>query len=401
MSSGFSLQDKLKTKTIKRIAMIQLFKPYVSPEAIRAVSEVLGSGWIGLGPKTAEFEKAFADYIGCRYAVAVNAATSALHLAVVASDIGEGDEVITTPLTFVSTNHVLLYEGASPVFCDVDDKTLNIDLQKAELLVTPRTKAIMAVHYGGNPVDINALYSFAARHKIAVIEDAAHACGAVFNGRKVGSFGLTCFSFHAVKNLPTGDGGMVTTNDDAIYEKLVRLRWLGIDRSTFARSAGNYQWEYDVADVGFKYHMNDITAAIAVEHLKRLDEWNERRREIVKMYKEELQDLTPDYIRFVEQTPGAISANHLCAIRVKDRDSVVDKFKEHGIGVGVHYKPNNHYQMYASAVKGDLGVAENAYEELISLPLHLFLTDEDVQDVCHAARRILTGLGAVLGAARG
>ncbi len=124
MSSGFSLQDKLKTKTIKRIAMIQLFKPYVSPEAIRAVSEVLGSGWIGLGPKTAEFEKAFADYIGCRYAVAVNAATSALHLAVVASDIGEGDEVITTPLTFVSTNHVLLYEGASPVFCDVDDKTL-------------------------------------------------------------------------------------------------------------------------------------------------------------------------------------------------------------------------------------------------------------------------------------
>jgi perosamine synthetase len=242
--------------------MIQLFKPYVTEEAINSVANVLRSGWIGLGPKTEQFEKAFAEYVGAKYAVAVNSATSALHLATIVSGIGANDEVLTTPLTFISTNHVILYQQANPVFVDVEERTLNLDLAKAESLVSPRTKAIMVVHYGGNPLDIDRLYDFAARHKLKVIEDAAHACGASFRGGRIGSFGLTCFSFHAVKNLPLGDGGMVTTNDKALYDRLMRLRWLGIDRSTFARSEGKYQWEYDVAEVGYKYHMNDISAAI-------------------------------------------------------------------------------------------------------------------------------------------
>jgi perosamine synthetase len=196
--------------------MIQLFKPYMSEESIKSVTEVLRSGWIGLGPKTAEFERAFAEYTGAKYAVGVNSATAALHLATIVSGIGPGDEVLTTSLTFVSTNLAILYQKAKPVFVDVDPRTLNLDLGKAESLVSPHTKAIMVVHYGGNPMDIDALYAFAARYKLAVIEDAAHACGASFRGRRIGSFGLTCFSFHAVKNLPLGDGGMLTTNDTAL-----------------------------------------------------------------------------------------------------------------------------------------------------------------------------------------
>ncbi len=369
--------------------MIQLFKPYVSEGAIEAVTEVLRSGWIGLGPKTAEFETRFAEYVGAKYAVAVNSATSALHLAMLVSGVRPADEVLTTSLTFVSTNHVILYQQAEPVFVDVDDRTLNLDLKKAVDLVSPRTRAIVVVHYAGNPLDMDELYAFAARHSLAVIEDAAHACGATFHGQRIGSFGLTCFSFHAVKNLPIGDGGMLTTNDEALYTELVRLRWMGIDRSTFARSAGKYHWEYDVLEMGYKYHMNDIAAAIGLEHLKRLDEWNERRREIVNMYRAELSDLSPRRLRFVDQTPGAISANHLCVIRVPNRNAVVEALKERDISVGVHYKPNHRYRSYIGARRGDLTVTERAYQELISLPLHLYLTNGDVHTVCQALRDIL------------
>ena len=373
--------------------MIQLFKPYVSEEAIAAVGEVLRSGWIGLGPKTEEFEQAFASYTGAKYAVAVNSATAALHLAVVVSGIRPKDEVLTTPLTFVSSNHPILYEQAEPVFADVDDLTLNIDLKKAESLISPRTKAIIAVHYGGNPINIEELYSFAARHNLAVIEDAAHACGATFGGRRIGSFGLTCFSFHAVKNLPTGDGGMLTTNDEEVYQRLMRLRWVGIDHSTFARAAGQYRWEYGVSEVGYKYHMNDIIAAIGLEHLKRVDEWNGRRRQIVETYRTELSTLGPDKLRFVERTEGAVSANHLCVVRVNKRNEVVRMLAERGISVGVHYKPNHLYPPYATARRGRLDVTEQAYSEILSLPLHLFLTDDDVQKVCDALRTIILGQG--------
>ena len=370
--------------------MIQLFKPFVSDEAIAAVEAVLRSGWIGLGPKTAEFESRFAEYVGAKYAVGVNSATSALHLALIVSGVHKGDEVLTTALTFVSTNHVILYQQADPVFADIDDRTLNIDLAKAEAMISPRTRAIIAVHFGGNPVNLDDLYAFASRHKLAVIEDAAHACGSKFNGRRIGATGLTCFSFHAVKNLPMGDGGMVTTNDKGVYEKLMSLRWMGIDQSTYDRSAGKYKWEYSVQSVGYKYHTNDIAAAIGVEHLKRLDEWNGRRQEIVEMYRKELGNLVPHKIRFAEPTPRTQSANHLCVIRLADRDRMVDRLKEAGISVGVHYRPSHHYPMYAHARRADLSVTERAYSELISLPLHLGLSDDDVRTVCNTLRKLLT-----------
>jgi len=369
--------------------MIQLFKPYVSEEAIASVCDVLRSGWIGLGPKTEEFEKRFAEYVGCKYAVGVNSATAALHLALIVAGVGAGDEVLTTPMTFVSTNHAILYQQAEPVFVDVEEGTLNIDLDKAEELVTPRTKAIIAVHYGGNPVNISRLYQFAEKHGLKVIEDAAHACGASFQGRKVGSFGLTCFSFHAVKNLPTGDGGMVTTEDQEVYQHLLRLRWVGIDKTTFERNAGKYQWEYDVKELGYKYHINDIASAMGIEHLRMLDTWNERRQEIVTNYRALLSDIPREILSFTDQASDVQSSNHLCVIRVKNRDTVVDELKKRNIGVGVHYKPNHLYETYRNCRRGDLSVAEKVYGEVISLPLHLQLSDADVAEVCQALREIL------------
>jgi dTDP-4-amino-4,6-dideoxygalactose transaminase len=366
--------------------MIQLFKPFVSEEAIEEVASTLRSGWIGLGAKTAEFEKRFAEYVGAKYAVAVNSATAALHLALIVSGVRPDDEVLTPSLTFVSTNQVILYQQATPVFVDVDERTLLIDLEKAERLIGPRVRALIVVDYGGNPPDLAAVYAFAQRHNLAVIEDAAHACGATLNGQRIGSFGLTCFSFHAVKNLPVGDGGMLTLNDKDMYDKLVRLRWCGIDRDTFARSADGYQWEYSVRELGYKYQMNDISASIGLAHLKQVDEWNERRRQIVNLYRNELAGLEPRGLKFIEHTAGAVSANHLCVIRMPQRNAIVEALKREGIGVGVHYKPSHHYRLFDEARRDDLTKTDQAYEEIISLPLHLFVSDEDVFSVCEALR---------------
>jgi perosamine synthetase len=297
-------------------------------------------------------------------------------------------------MTFVSTNEAILYQRARPVFADVEPLTLNMDLGKAERLVSPRTRAIVAVHYGGNPLRMEELYAFAQRHRLAVVEDAAHACGASYQGRRIGSFGLTCFSFHAVKNLPTGDGGMVTTDDDATADQLRRLRWMGISKSTFSRSAsGGYSWEYDVTEAGYKYHMNDIAAAIGLAHLKHVDEWNARRREIAARYREGLREPGPELVQFVEDTPGAVTAQHLCVVRVPDRDAVVDELKANGISAGVHYKPNHLYPLFAGARRGDVSAAEGAYREILSLPLHLLLSEADVERVIDTLRRILLTRG--------
>ena len=362
---------------------IKLFDPYISLSAIKAVSKVLASGWIGTGPVTAQFEKEFAEYVGARYAVAVNSATSALHLAVIAAGITEGDEVITTPTTFISTNHVLRYEGAIPVFCDVEDGTSNLDLTKVDNLVTHRTKAIMVVHYAGNPLDMDMLYSIAERNGLAVIEDAAHACGASFNGQKIGSFGLTCFSFQAVKNLVCGDGGMITTNSEETYDKLMKLRWMGIDKSTFDRTSDTeYSWEYEVDEIGYKYAMNDINAALGLEGLKTLDADNEARAAIAAHYRARLNP----GIRTLDITPGSQSSNHLFAIRVSDRDELYRWLAHCGISAGVHYKPNHLYPLYESSTP-HLPVAEKIYSETLSLPMHLKLKPSDIDYICAQINR--------------
>ena len=364
--------------------MIKLFHPHIPEEFFPKVEEILKSGWIGQGPVVDEFEKAFAKYTGAKYAVMTNSATSALNLAVEVSGVGPGDEVLTISMTFISTNHAILEAGATPVFVDIDASTLNMDIDAARAKVTPRTKAIIVVHYGGNPVDLHKLYSMANDVGLKVIEDAAHACGAYSGATPIGNFGLTCFSFHAVKNLPVGDGGMVTTNDEEVCKKMRALTWLGIDKTTFARSTDNYKWEYDIPKVGHKYHSNDIAASLGVQGLEKLDEWNEYRGELKEMYRA----LLPG-VEFVDPLPNTTSSNHLCVIKVDNRDEIHDRLAEQGIETGVHYKPNHLYTMYTQYDKGDLTNTESAYKRILSLPMHLKLYENDISYISETLRRYL------------
>jgi perosamine synthetase len=267
--------------------VIQVFKPSMTQEEIDAVTEVLQSGWIGLGPKTAEFEEKFAEFVGTTFAVAVNSCTAALDLALKLLDVNHGHEVIVPTMTFVSTAHCVAYRLAMPIFADVDPHTLSIDLEDVRRKITSRTRAIIPVHYSGRPIDLDALKEIAGG--IPIIEDCAHATGARYKGRSVGSIGdIGCFSFHAVKNLAMGDGGALTLNDQQWMERCKRLRWLGIDKGTWDRTAvdKSYWWQYFVDEIGLKCHLNDIAAAIGLVQLRRLQAMNARRREIARQYTE-------------------------------------------------------------------------------------------------------------------
>ncbi len=233
-------------------------------------------------------------------------------------------------------------------------------------------------------MDLHKLYSMANDLGLKVIEDAAHACGAYSGATPIGNFGLTCFSFHAVKNLPVGDGGMVTTNDEEVCKKMRALTWLGIDKTTFARSTDNYKWEYDIPKVGHKYHSNDIAASLGVQGLEKLDEWNEYRGELKEMYRA----LLPG-VEFVDPLPNTTSSNHLCVIKVDNRDEIHDRLAEQGIETGVHYKPNHLYTMYTQYDKGDLTNTESAYKRILSLPMHLKLYENDISYISETLRRYL------------
>ncbi len=367
--------------------MIPIFRPSMGDEEIEAVAEVLRSGWIGLGPKTKEFEERFAEYIGTEYAVALNSCTAALHLALNVLGINSG-EVITTPITFVSTAHAILYNNASPVFADVQDDTLNINPHDIERRITEHTKAIIPVHYGGHVCDMDEILDIADEHNLYVIEDAAHACGAEYNGKKAGSLGdIGCFSFHAVKNLATGDGGMITTNDEEVYEKLLKLRWLGITKSTYQRDSRGYSWYYAVENVGFKAHMNDITAAIGLVQLRKLDVMNGKRRGIVERYNEAFEDL--DGIEIPVERNHIKSSLHNYAIKVNsdDRNELIAHLSEKGVSAGVHYMPLYMHPIYKKlGVGGDCPVADDVWKKVIILPLYPDMTDVEIDRIINTVK---------------
>jgi len=358
--------------------MIPVFRPSYGKEEIKAVSEVLKSGWIGLGPKTQEFEDQFAAFLPVSFAVAVNSDTAALHLSLKVVGI-EGYEVITTPMTFISTNHAILYNGGIPVFADIESDTLNIDPEDVKRKITERTRAIVVVHYGGHACDMGQILTIAKKNRLKVIEDAAHACGGKFRGQKLGSLGdFGCFSFHAVKNLATGDGGMIATNDEEADSHLRKLRWMGISRSTWDRSKREgYSWEYNVNELGFKYHMNDITAALGLVQLAKLKRTNSRRRYLAKRYNRLLSDI--EWIEKPVEKDYAYSSWHNYVIKVAnpdDRNPLMEHLKSQGISTGMHYIPNHLYQMYRPYVKGPLPVTETVWKKLITLPLFPDLSNE-------------------------
>ncbi len=364
--------------------MIQIFKPFMDEEEVEAVAQVIRSGWIGLGPQTAEFERRFAEYIGVPWIIGLNSCTAALDMAVRLLDIHHGDEVIVPAMTFVSTAHAVAYNLATPIFADIDPDTLAIDPEDVERKITPRTRAIIPVHYGGRPVDMDRLREVAG--DIPIIEDAAHAAGAEYKGKKCGALGdLACFSFHAVKNLATGDGGMLAVNEKELAMRAKRLRWLGIDKGTWDRTANDhsYWWEYYVDEIGLKNHMNDIAAALGLVQLRKLPASNERRCEIADRYTEGLSGLP--WLKLPPgDTPDVKSSWHIYCVQVERRDDLAAYLQEHEISTGVHYKPIHLYRCYGNTPH--LPVAEEVFQHILSLPMHPGLTDDDVDYVIDTIR---------------
>ena len=271
---------------------IPVFRPNMNKAKIlKELEKIFDTGWIGLGPKTEEFGSKFAFYHRTKYGIALNSATAALHLALVASGIKKGDEVLVPSMTFVSTALVALYEDAIPVFVDVEPDTLCMDIKDLEKKITKKSKVIIPVHFGGHACKMDELMNLARKNNLIVIEDCAHATGAKYKNKPLGSFGLMgCFSFHAVKNLTTGDGGMIITDDEKINNKLRKLRWVGIDRDTWSRTGIKYSWRYTVDELGYKYHMNDITAVIGLVQLETVEQDNKKRRNLAQRYQKKLED---------------------------------------------------------------------------------------------------------------
>ena len=366
-----------------------IFRPNLrTNEILEELRPVFESGWVGLGPKVAEFEKDIGAYLGNPNIVATNSCTSALHMAVRFLGLAPGTRVLTTALTFVSTNHVLLYEGLIPVFCDVRSKTgcIDSDSIKKALSLYDNIGAIMVVHLGGYPADMQEINQLAKENNISVIEDCAHALGASYKGKKIGTGGNMCtWSFQAVKNMPTGDGGALSFADDTNIENAHAMRWMGIDKSTIARTSGGYKWEYDIPNLGYKYYMNDITAAIGCVQLRYLDADNNRRKEIVDLYKQNLPDEhQPEYLNDRE------SSCHFYPLFFNNRNKVYQHLVDNDIFPGMHYRMNTRYAMYRDYEKINSLQNSKWYESrAITLPIHTMLTDDEIIRVCETIKQVI------------
>lgn len=375
-------------------------KPYISEDAIADVVDSIRSGWIAMGPKTIRFEENFAKYTGASWAISVNSATAGLHTALMALGIGHGDEVITTPMTFAATINTILFVGAKPILVDIDRKTLNIDPDKIEAAVTTSTKAIIPVHFAGMPCDMDKIEQTAEKYGLAIIEDAAHALGAAYKGRKIGSDRgarrASVFSFHPTKNITTGEGGMICTGDENIAEKAAVLRQNGMSKGAWNRYAAKGSSNYDIFFPGLKYTMMDIQAAIGDSQLRELENFNTRRREIAEYYMKELADVESlflpqpapwEYIHSWHIFTPLIDIDSLGM----SRDDFMARMKEHNIGTALHYQALHLFTCYREATgleKGSLPEAEFVSDRIVSLPLFPAMTDKDAQDVVTAIRDI-------------
>ena len=359
--------------------MIPYGKQTIEQDDIQAVVDVLQSDFLTTGPKIAEFEQTVADYVGAKYAVAISNGTSALHAACFAAGIGPGDEVITTPLTFAASANCVLYCGGTPVFADVDPKTYNIDPEDIRRKITDRTKAIIAVHLAGQPCDMDAIHSIAREHGLIVIEDGAHALGSVYKGKKVGSMSdMTTFSFHPVKPITTGEGGMIVTDKENFYKKMVLFRSHGITRDDSMMTRNDGPWFYQQFDLGYNYRITDIQCALGCSQMKKLDRFLARRKEIVARYNEAFADC--DNIITPYQLSDTESGWHLYIVQVKncDRRQVFEAMREKGIGVNVHYIPVYMHPYYQEHGYENVHCAnaEEISSHIISLPLYPGLTSE-------------------------
>jgi len=387
--------------TPKVAKMRDTFLPFALPllgEAeIEGVLECLRSGWLTTGPKTKQFEQEFAAYVGAKHALAVNSCTAALHLGLEALGVGEGDEVITSPMTFTATAAVIEHLQARPVFVDVEPRTLNMDVSKIEERITSRTKAILPVHFAGQACDMAPLLEVARRRGIPVIEDAAHAIPTRYQGKLIGTFGdITCFSFYATKNLTTGEGGMITTERDDIADR-VRLMYLhGMSRDAWKRYTESGSWAYEILAPGFKYNLSDVASAIGIPQLRAVEMMHARRREIARRYTEAFQRLPG--VRPPVVADEASHGWHLYVIQVDPaaltigRDEFIREMMARKIGVSVHFIPLHIQPYYRDKYElkpSDYPNAYAAYQRILSLPIYARMSDADVEDVIAAVRDVV------------
>lgn len=381
----------------------ETYLPYgrqvVTEDDILEVVKVLKSDWLTTGPKVTEFENAVANLVGAEHGVTFSSGTAALHAAVFAAGIGPGDEVITSPLTFCASANCVLYVGATPVFADIHPNTLNIDPAEIKSRLTPNTKAIIPVDYSGNPADLESILGIAEEHNLIVIEDAAHALGATYKDRHIGSIShMTMFSFHPVKHVTTGEGGLITTDNGNFARRLRMFRTHGIDQELRQR-AGEFQgeWFYEMQELGYNYRLPDIACALGINQLSRLPKNLATRHAIATQYRLGLSDLASLDLP-IESLDGR-SAWHLYPIRLKSenlsvgRQEIFRALRKENIGVNVHYIPvhmHPYYQRTFGYKGGEFPVAEAAYEALITLPLFHSMNDQDILDVISATRKVLT-----------
>jgi UDP-4-amino-4,6-dideoxy-N-acetyl-beta-L-altrosamine transaminase len=365
---------------------------------IQAVVEVLRGEWLTNGPTVARFEQAFAEAVGATFAVAFSSGTAALHAAAFAAGIGPGDEVITSPLTFLASANCLLYCGARPVFADIDPATLNLDPAKVQAALSPRTRAILPIHFAGLPCPMDAIHAIARSRTLAVIEDAAHALGAEWDGRRIGSASdLTTFSFHPVKHITTGEGGMVTGNDPALAESLKRFRNHGIEREVRQRQATTRSaWQQPMVAFGFNYRLTDIHSALGLSQLRRLDSRLARREEIARRYHEAFAAM-PE-VTAAPTRRGTRHAWHIYPLLLngemlrRDREAIFQALRAENIGVGVHYLPVHLHPYYRERLGTGpclCPAAEAAFERLLTLPLFPGMADADAADVIAAVEKVI------------
>ncbi len=380
------------------MSFLPFAKPSIDAATIAEVTAVLQSGWLTTGPRVRQFEEMLQAACGGRRALALNSATAGLHVALLALDLQPGDEVITTPLTFVASLNTIVQAGGRPVLVDIDRATLNIDIDKVAAAITPKTRAVMPVHFAGLSVDLDPLYALADKHGLRIIEDAAHSIGTGYKGRAIGSFGdIQVFSFHPNKNITTGEGGAVVTDDPKVIKAIERLRFHGIDRDAFNRFSKQGSQTYDVVTPGFKYNMLDLQAAIGLHQLPQLDAFIEKRAALAERYRQLLADWPqldlPGAPAYENRHAWHLFTPRLTAAAHVDRDGFINRMKEHDIGIGLHYTAAHLFSYYQESFgyrPGDFPHAEAAGNAIVSLPLFPDMTEEQ-QD------RVIAAMAAVLG----
>ena len=372
-------------------------KSWLEEEEHREVEDTLNSGWLTTGPKAQKFEEAFKDYIGCKHAVALNSCTAGLNLVLTVQNFAEGDEVITTPMTFPATTNVILLQRLKPVFADIEPGTLTIDPRKIEAKITPRTRAIIPVHFAGHPCDMTPIQELADRHKLVIIEDAAHALESGYKGKKIGNLGnATAFSFYANKNITTGEGGMLVTNDDALAETIRIMRLQGISRDAWKRyvKSGFSHWEHTLA--GHKCNMSDLNASIGMHQIKKVERFMTLRKKYVSMYDRAFADVAE--LETLAVRDYATHAHHLYVISLHlerltiDRDGFLDAIQSTGIGVALHYVALHlqpYYVKNFNTKPQDFPIASNYSERVITLPLYPKMSSADVERVIGTVKDLI------------